>query len=247
MFSDAGSPLIWKRLWVVTPLTASESPNKNSSSNHVQLRSVRDYGVCSRHVYGGERYRYAYRTIHNLGWYFATCVAVCFRLVPAQTLPEAAGDVINRPVIRSVVALTASAISGAWSLIRASNLCMAASCSSVTVLPLTSDRSSRESAMTPLAHSLADHRAEQNFDNRKRAGSSTARRPGIEIHGCALRGMRRRPCNGRCRTRDCALSAAGPTRKTKPRPDRRLDRTVQLPRDAIGSRRRAIRPSGRQS
>jgi hypothetical protein len=35
-------------------------------------------------------------------------------------------------------------------------------------LPLTSDRSSCESAMTPLAHSLADHRAEQNFDNRKR-------------------------------------------------------------------------------
>jgi hypothetical protein len=42
-------------------------PNQNSSSNHVQLRTVRDYGVCSRHVYGGERYRYAYRTIHNLG------------------------------------------------------------------------------------------------------------------------------------------------------------------------------------
>ncbi len=42
-------------------------PNQNSSSNHVPLPSVRDYGVCSRHVYGGERYRCAYRTIHNLG------------------------------------------------------------------------------------------------------------------------------------------------------------------------------------
>src|SRR5229473_5702747 len=50
----------------------------------------------------------------------------------------------------------------------ASNLCMAASCSSVIVLPLTSDMSSCESAMTPLAHSLVDHPAEQNFDNRKR-------------------------------------------------------------------------------
>src|SRR6267378_800175 len=50
----------------------------------------------------------------------------------------------------------------------ASNLCMAASCSSVIVFLLTSGRSSRKSAMTPLAHSLVDQPAEQNFDNRKR-------------------------------------------------------------------------------
>src|SRR6266851_7398926 len=50
----------------------------------------------------------------------------------------------------------------------ASNLCMAASCSSVIVLPRSSNRSSCESAMTPLAHSLVDHHAEQNFDNRNR-------------------------------------------------------------------------------
>ncbi len=35
MFSDAESSLVWERLWVVTPHTASESHNRNSSSNHV--------------------------------------------------------------------------------------------------------------------------------------------------------------------------------------------------------------------
>jgi hypothetical protein len=38
----------------VTLLTASEFPNRNSNSNHVQLRTVRNYDVRSRHVYGGE-------------------------------------------------------------------------------------------------------------------------------------------------------------------------------------------------
>src|ERR1700716_1378976 len=38
----------------------------------------------------------------------------------------------------------------------------------MTITSRTSDRSSSESAMAPLAHSLVDHPAEQNFDNRKR-------------------------------------------------------------------------------
>jgi len=84
----------------VTPLTASEFPSQNSSSNHVQLPSVRDYGVCSRHVYGGERY--VMPIVRFITWVGTSLLALLFVAdwyLP-KPLAELAGDAVNRPVIR---------------------------------------------------------------------------------------------------------------------------------------------------
>jgi hypothetical protein len=84
----------------VTPLTVSEFPNRNSSSNYVQLRIVRNYGVCSRHVYGVERY--VMPMVRFITWVGSALLALVFVAdwyLP-KPLPESAGDAINRPVIR---------------------------------------------------------------------------------------------------------------------------------------------------
>jgi hypothetical protein len=49
-----------------------------------QLRTVSNYGVCSRHVSMAARDGYAYRTIHSLGWHITSYVTFCGRLVPSK-------------------------------------------------------------------------------------------------------------------------------------------------------------------
>jgi hypothetical protein len=84
----------------VTPLTASEFPNRNSSSNYVQLRTVRNYGVCSRHIVW--RREMVMPIGRYIAWVGASLLALLFVAdwYPPKSLPEPARDAINRPVIR---------------------------------------------------------------------------------------------------------------------------------------------------
>jgi hypothetical protein len=85
----------------VTPLTDSEFPNQNSSSNHVQLRSVRDYGVCSLVTCMAAR-DIVMPIVRFMTWVGTSLLALLFAAdwyLP-NPLPKPAGDAINRPVIR---------------------------------------------------------------------------------------------------------------------------------------------------
>ncbi len=71
----------------------------NSSSNHVQLRTIRDYGVCSRQVTVAEIVMPIGRYIAWVGASLLMLLFVANWFLP-QSLAEPTGDEINRPVIR---------------------------------------------------------------------------------------------------------------------------------------------------
>jgi hypothetical protein len=71
----------------------------SSSSNHVQLRTIRDSGVCSRQVSVAEMVMPIGR---HIAWVSTSLLALLFAanwFLP-QSLAEPTGDEIDRPVIR---------------------------------------------------------------------------------------------------------------------------------------------------
>jgi hypothetical protein len=71
----------------------------NSSSNHVQLRTIRDYGVCSRQVTVAQIVMPIGRYIAWVGTALLLLLFVANWFLP-QSMAEPTGDEVNRPVIR---------------------------------------------------------------------------------------------------------------------------------------------------
>ncbi len=76
-----------------------ELSNSNSGSNHVQLRTVRNYGVCSPSGSVAEMVMPLGRYIAWVGASLLVLLFVANWFFP-QPLAEPAGDEVNRPVIR---------------------------------------------------------------------------------------------------------------------------------------------------